>query len=84
MVDSHICEGDFVILRPVKDIESLKPGTITAIWVEGGGTTLKHLYLEDGTVTLKAANKKYQPQSFEASQVHPQGVLVGLHRRYDR
>ncbi len=84
MVDSHICEGDFVILRPAKDIESLKPGTITAVWVEGGGTTLKHLYLEDGTVTLKAANKEFSSQSFEASQVRPQGVLVGLHRRYDR
>jgi repressor LexA len=83
MSDAHICDGDFVIIRPVKEIESLKPGTITAVWVEGEGTTLKYLYQKDGWVTLKAANSKYKSQKFEPNHVQPQGVLVGLHRIYN-
>jgi repressor LexA len=84
MIDAHICSGDFVIIRPIVDIEGLKPGTITAILVAGEGTTLKHLYQEDDWVVLKAANQKYKPQRFEASRVEPQGILVGLHRSYNQ
>lgn len=83
MIDAHIRDGDFVILRPIKEIDQLKAGTITAVWVEGSGTTLKYLYQEGHLVILEAANKKYEPQKFSADQVYPQGVLVGLHRIYD-
>lgn len=84
MVGEHICDGDFVILRPVKDIKSLKPGTVTAVWVEGVGTTLKYLYQEKGVITLKAANKNYKPQKFQSNQVRPQGTLLGLLRSYNQ
>ena len=83
MVGAHICAGDFVILRPVKQIDELKQGTITAVWVEGEGTTLKHLYVQGGTVRLEAANGKYPAQTFDSDQVRPQGFLIGLHRSYD-
>lgn len=82
MIDAHICDGDFAILRPVKEIDKLKEGNITAVWVEGSGTTLKYVYRNDDLVILKPANKQYEPQEFEASKVHPQGVLIGLHRTY--
>lgn len=82
MIDDHICDGDFVIIRPIKELDSLKPGTITAVWVEGGGTTLKRVSLEGKRVLLKPANAEYETQNFEASQVQPQGILIGLHRTY--
>ncbi len=83
MIESHICDGDFVIIRPSEGLDSLKPGTITAVWVEGEGTTLKHVYQEDRWIVLEAANERYKSQRFESSQVQPQGVLVGLHRFYE-
>ena len=82
MINAHICDGDFVIIRPIKDTQRLKPGTIAAVLVEGEGTTLKYFYEEDGWVVLKADNLEYHPQIFESSRIQPQGVLVGLHRSY--
>lgn len=82
MIGDHICDGDFVIIRPNKELDSLKPGTITAVWIEGGGTTLKRLYWDDKQVLLKPSNPEYETQIFEASQVQPQGILIGLHRNY--
>lgn len=84
MIDAHIRDGDFAIIRPVKEINELEQGKITAVWVEGEGTTLKYLYKEDGRIILRAANAEYNPQSFDPSQVQPQGVLIGLHRTYDK
>lgn len=84
MIDAHICDGDFVIIRPIEDAQSLEPGTITAVLVDGKDTTLKYLYEEDGLVVLKAANRKYKTQRFEAERVQPLGLLVGLHRSYGK
>lgn len=84
MIDAYICDGDFVIIRPIKNTQDVKPGTITAVLVDGEDTTLKYLYEEDGLVVLKAANRKYKTQRFEAARVQPLGILVGLHRSYEK
>lgn len=83
MIDSHICNDDFAIIRPIQDIKNLKLETIAAVWVEGEGATLKYVHQADGWIVLKAANREYKPQRYESSRVHIQGILVGLHRRYD-
>ena len=84
MIDAHICDGDFVIIRPSKETQTLKPGAITAVLVDGKDTTLKYLYEEDGLIVLKAANRKYKTQRFEPERVQPLGLLVGLHRSYEK
>ncbi|PZV13327.1 MAG: repressor LexA [Leptolyngbya sp.] len=84
MIDAHICDGDFVIIRPIEDTQGVKPGTIAAVLVDGKDTTLKYLYEEDGWVVLKAANREYETQRFEAERVQLQGILVGLHRSYEK
>ena len=83
MIEDHIAEGDFVIMRPVPDPEQLKNGLIVAARVEGHGTTLKRFYRKGEHVTLKPANPKYEPIEVMAKSVQVQGVLVGVWRDYE-
>ncbi|MDX2244902.1 MAG: transcriptional repressor LexA [Leptolyngbyaceae cyanobacterium bins.302] len=82
MIESHICSGDYVILRPVADVQTLKPGSIVAARVEGEGTTLKHFYLKEGRAFLKPANSNFRTFETDATRVQVQGVLVGVWREY--
>ncbi len=82
MIESHICSGDFVVLRPVVDVQALKPGSIVAARVEGEGTTLKHFYLRGDRAFLKPANANFQTHEEDATRVQVQGVLIGVWRQY--
>lgn len=82
MIEAHICDGDTIVLAPVFDVQTLKPGSIVAARVEGQGATLKHFYLNDGIVTLQPANAAYPTVYEDATRVQVQGVLVGVLREY--
>lgn len=82
MIESHICSGDYVILRPVPDVQILKPGSIVAARVEGEGTTLKHFYLKGDRAFLKPANSNFKTHEEDATRVQVQGVLIGVWRQY--
>ncbi|MFQ3615125.1 MAG: S24 family peptidase [Cyanobacteriota bacterium] len=77
MIDSHILDGDVILLRRSPDPASLKNGAIVAARV-GDAATLKH-YLRSGTqVTLQPANTAYQPTVFNVEEVDVQGVYTGI------
>ncbi len=81
MVDSHIADGDVVLLEPVVDPQRLKDGTIVSALVPGSGTTLKHFHREGAQVRLEAANPSYAPILVDAEQVSVQGRLVAVWRQ---
>jgi repressor LexA len=83
MIEDLIADGDVVFLRPVAEPDYLKNGTIVAARVEGHGTTLKRFYRQGDRVTLKPANRKYNPIEVSAIQVEVQGSLVGIWRNYN-
>jgi repressor LexA len=80
MIEDMITEGDMVIMQPVKNVQTIKNGTIVAARVDGQGTTLKHYHIQGDKVTLKPANAKYKPIEARADQVELQGTLVGVWR----
>ncbi len=82
MVDEMILEGDIVIMRPVKDPQSVREGTIVAARVESG-TTLKSFYRQGDQVLLKPANPNYPVMEFPADLVDLQGRLVAVWRGID-
>lgn len=82
MIEDLIADGDVVIMRPVREPDRLKNGTIVAARVEGVGNTLKHFHRKGSQVTLEAANPKYDPIKVSATQVQVQGTLVGVWRGY--
>ena len=81
MIEAMISEGDIVIMRPVKDPQSIREGTIIAARVEDG-TTLKYFHRVENRIQLKPANPNYPVQEFSANQVDVQGKLVAVWRNY--
>jgi repressor LexA len=80
MIEDLIADGDLVLLRPVPEPDHLKNGTIVAARVEGHGTTLKRFYRIGDRITLKPANRNYNPIEVPAVYVQVQGSLVAVWR----
>jgi repressor LexA len=73
MIDDGLLPGQYVLIRPDKPARN---GDICAVWVEGEGGTLKHVYRHGKHVTLRPANPRYEPKSYPSDRVRIQGVLV--------
>ncbi|NEQ50621.1 MAG: repressor LexA [Leptolyngbya sp. SIO3F4] len=82
MVDALIDNGDFVIMRPVDDPQTVKDGTIVAARVESA-TTLKYLYRQGEEIVLKPANSNYELMVYPAQDVDIQGRLLAVWRSHD-
>ena len=81
MVDAYIADGDMVLMEPIVDNNSLRNGTIVSAMVPGSGTTLKYYFRKGNTVTLEAANEKYDPINLNADQIYIQGRLLAVWRK---
>ncbi|HSM82297.1 MAG TPA: transcriptional repressor LexA [Nodosilinea sp.] len=82
MIEAMIQDGDVVIMRPVKDPQGIREGTIVAARVESG-TTLKSFYRDGNQVQLKPANPNYPVMEFPAELVDVQGRLIAVWRGID-
>lgn len=82
MIDEQICDGDIVIMRPIKDPQSIRDGTIVAARVESG-TTLKSFHRNGNLIQLKPANPNYPVMEFSADMVDIQGRLIAVWRGID-
>ena len=82
MIDALIDDGDLVIIRPVKDVSSIRDETIVAARVEGA-TTLKYLHREGREIVLRPANVNYDPMRYPAAEVTIEGRLVAVWRGYN-
>ena len=78
MIDAHITDGDFVVIRPQ---QTAHDGDIVVAQVEDNGVTLKRFFREKGRIRLQPANKSYEPMFYD--DVRIQGKLVGVIRRVD-
>jgi repressor LexA len=83
MIEDLINEGDYVVMRSHVAGSEVKNGDIVAARVSGYGTTLKHFYQEREKVTLKPANRQYEPIKVKAENVEIQGLLVGVWRSFE-
>jgi len=78
MIDAHIDDGDFVVIRPQ---QTARNGDIVVAQVEENAVTLKRFFKEGGRVRLQPANSRYEPMFFD--DVRIQGKLIGVIRRLD-
>lgn len=76
MVEDHISEGDFVI---VKKQNHCGNGEIVVAMVDGEGATLKRYFQEPNRIRLEPANSKMKPTYPKSVDVL--GVVVGVIRR---
>jgi repressor LexA len=78
MIDAHITDGDYVVIRPQ---QTALDGDIVVAQVEENAVTLKRFYKEKDRVRLQPANDHYPPQFYDAVRI--QGKLIGVIRRVD-
>jgi repressor LexA len=78
MIDAHITDGDFVVIRPQ---QTAHDGDIVVAQVEENAVTLKRYYKEKNRIRLQPANESYEPMFYD--DVRIQGKLVGVIRRVD-
>ena len=78
MIDAHIADGDFVLIRPQT---TARNGDIVVAQVEENGVTLKTFFKEKDKVRLQPANANYPAMYFD--DVRIQGKLIGVIRRLD-
>jgi len=81
MIDACITDGDMVLMEPIKDLYSLKNGTIVSAMVPGLGTTLKYFFKRGEKIFLEAANPSYEPIVLNFDQVQIQGKLLAVWRK---
>jgi repressor LexA len=79
MIDAHIEDGDFVVIRPQQTAHN---GDIVVAQVEENAVTLKRFFKDaPGRIRLQPANDQYPPQIYD--DVRIQGKLIGVIRRLD-
>jgi repressor LexA len=78
MIDAHITDGDFVVIRPQ---QTARNGDIVVAQVEENAVTLKRFFREKDRVRLQPANEQYPPMFYD--EVRIQGKLIGVIRRVD-
>jgi len=78
MIDAHIADGDFVLIRPQT---TARDGDIVVAQVDENGVTLKSFFKEKGRIRLQPANAAYPPMFFD--DVRIQGKLIGVIRKLD-
>ena len=78
MIDAHIADGDFVLIRPQS---TARNGDIVVAQVEENAVTLKTFFKEKDRVRLEPANPNYPTQFYD--DVRIQGKLIGVIRRLD-
>ena len=78
MIDAHIADGDFVLIRPQN---TARNGDIVVAQVEENAVTLKTFFREKDQVRLQPANRNYPAQFYP--DVRIQGKLIGVIRRLD-
>jgi repressor LexA len=79
MRDLGILDGDIVIARQTA---TASIGDVVIALVDNE-TTVKSLYIRDGRIELRPANKSYKSQFYPLDQVFIQGVVIALHRTYN-
>lgn len=77
MVDSHILDGDIVIVREQSTVEN---GAVAVALLPCGSATLKRIYREGGGIRLQPANPAMAPTWVDSVEVR--GKVVGVLRRY--
>lgn len=78
MIEEHIADGDFVLIRPQS---TARNGDIVVANVDDNTVTLKRFFREKDRIRLQPANPNYPPQFYP--DVRIQGKLIGVIRRLD-
>ncbi len=79
MIDEHIVDGDFIILR---ERDNAQNGETVVALIDGTEATVKKYYNKSGKVELHPANNEVETLILDPERIQIQGVVVGVMRKY--
>ena len=79
MIDEHIVDGDFIILR---ERDNAQNGETVVALIDGTEATVKKYYNKSGKVELHPANNEVETLILDPDRIQIQGVVVGVMRKY--
>lgn len=84
MIDAMVNDGDYVIMRPIKNQSEVRNGDMLAIYLpETNETTLKSFYKESNGYRLQPANPSMDPIYIsKETPIELQGKVVMIFRRF--
>ncbi|MGO1343563.1 LexA family protein [Chromohalobacter japonicus] len=77
MIDSHIFDGDIII---IERFESAENGETAVVQINNQEVTLKRLYIEKSGVRLQPANDDMPPIYLKNDDVEVLGLVMGVMR----
>jgi len=77
MIEAGILDGDYVIVRPQKDIEHGEIG----VALIGDEATVKKIFKDNKRVILKPENRHMKPESYSHDEVTIIGKVIGIVRK---
>ena len=80
MINKGICDGDIAIIKKTNSVLNNK---IAAVLTEDNEITLKIINIKDNKIHLIPANKSYNENILNVSDVQIQGALKGIIRKYN-
>jgi repressor LexA len=78
MIDAGILDGDYVVVRREQTVE---PGEIVVVGINGGEATVKRYKRRRGKVVLVPANQALTEMEFRPDEVEIYGKVVTVLRR---
>lgn len=78
MVDAGILHGDYVVVKPQREIRG---GDIGVVLI-GEEATVKKVYPKRGSITLVPANKMMEPITYRADEASILGKVIGVIRKF--
>ncbi|HXX79972.1 MAG TPA: transcriptional repressor LexA [Thermodesulfovibrionales bacterium] len=78
MVDAGILHGDYVVVKPQREIRG---GDIGVVLI-GEEATVKKVYPKRGSITLVPANKMMEPVTYRPDEVSIVGKVIGVIRKF--
>ncbi len=79
MIEEGLCDGDYLIVEPR---ESVQDGEMAVVRLPNGETTIKRVFREGGEARLQSGNTRFTPTRVIAADLHIQGVVLTVWRRY--
>jgi repressor LexA len=79
MIEDHIQDGDFVVVKKSDDADA---GDVVVALIDGEEATLKRFYPQGPCVRLEPANAAFEPIVVERERVRIQGRVMGVMRLY--
>jgi len=77
MVEAGILDGDYVVVRPQKDIENGEIG----VALIGDEATVKRIFKEDEKIILKPENRNMKTETYHPDEVTIIGKVIGVIRK---